>query len=437
MRAAAREGVSMNKYRTVGWARRWHTILSVSLAGLLALQQLAAAPVHVTVETRRGLEYGAGISVGRGPECFVVAPLHVVEFAREITITDRRGRSAAAIRYQAPEGVDAILLKVEDGHSLDCPEDWDDGSAAEGIVYDVPFLVSKKVKDGGIDQRRFFPGSVTPTSIQLQPFSANASDRLMEGDSGSALYAQNRPLGMIVAVDTATGEGEAIKQSQLHALFANYVMEQSARVALISPVYYRNSENPYATVAMVDFLSANSTFDVREMPPNVAAANQLAARQGIAAEYPDDADYVISGVIIKESARRVPNPQYEAESARESNFGKQLLNSLTSKTFRYYVDSNVDVEISITLPKENRTLTHIERLQYRTPLTESTNEGDIQQDAWVKASIDALRAAMIKYDMPVNVELEARDTGIPVPSFAPEEEPQKKNLVEKLLQLNR
>ena len=201
-----------------------------------------AAPVHISVTTPMGEEFGAGISAGNGLDCYVVAPLHVVEIALTITVTDRRGQSASASRYQAPDGVDAILLKVEDGHRLDCPEDWDDGSAAEASLYDVEFLVSKKIKDGGVDQRRFFPSSITSTTISVQPFSSGQANQLMEGDSGSSLYARNLPLGMIVKVDTKTGEGEAIKQSQLHALFSTHILGQTAKVALVSPVYYGASE---------------------------------------------------------------------------------------------------------------------------------------------------------------------------------------------------
>ena len=180
-----------------------------------------AAPIHISVDTLTGSqEHGAGISVGKGLECYVVAPRHVVEMAEKITVKDLRGNTSTAEPFQdAPAEIDAILLKVEQDHRLDCPEDWDDGSDAESILYDVEFVISRKVKGGGVDSRRFFPGSVTSTTIELQPFSNDKANRLVEGDSGSALYAKNLPLGMIVTVHTETGEAEAVKQSQLHALF--------------------------------------------------------------------------------------------------------------------------------------------------------------------------------------------------------------------------
>ena len=124
------------------------TLLALTLCGAAS-----AAPVHVSVETMMGTqEHGAGISVGKGLECFVVTPAHVVHMGQTITITDRNGNTATATNFQeAPEEIDAILLKVEQDHRLDCPEDWDTGSDAEAILYDVDFLVSRKVKAGGCD----------------------------------------------------------------------------------------------------------------------------------------------------------------------------------------------------------------------------------------------------------------------------------------------
>ena len=115
-------------------ATRRLVYLPVVFALTLSASALSA-PVQVSVTTLMGgQEYGAGISAGLGQQCFVVAPLHVVEVAQSITITDRRGNSAQAKPFQAPDGVDAILLRVEDDHKLDCPEDWDDGVAAEDAM---------------------------------------------------------------------------------------------------------------------------------------------------------------------------------------------------------------------------------------------------------------------------------------------------------------
>jgi hypothetical protein len=373
-----------------------------------------AAPVHIEVDTGRTQEHGAGISVGKGAECFVVTPLHVVEFARTIIVTDSKGRSAKAIRYQAPDGVDAALLKVETGHTLECPEDWDDGSSGQAAIHEADFLISRKVKQRGMQQRRFFLGGESSTTLSLQPFSSTEADRLVEGDSGSSLYAENRLIGMIVSVDTASGSGSAIKQSQLHALFGGLVLKQSVERALINPVYYRNTENRYATSGVRDFIDARTPFEAVTLDAPTAAANLQNQRRGNAPVYPDNLDYIVSTSIIESRARNEQNPNYKASAAKESNVGKKLLNSIGGRSARYLYVSNIDVEVQILKPKENRQMTHIARLEYKVALTDSVDKQELRTELPVRAAVDALHATMLKYDLPVAVapEEEKEDTSL-------------------------
>lgn len=384
-----------------------------TLAGLfvMSLGQLTlAAPVHIKIDTGRSQEHGAGISVGKGPDCFVVAPLHVVEFARSIVITDRNGRSAKANRYQAPDGVDAALLKVESGHTLDCPADWDDGSAGETAMQEADFLVSRKVKQRGMQQRRFFLGGETSTTMSLNPYSSTPADRLIEGDSGSSVYAKNFLVGMILSVDTVSGAGEALKQSQLHALFGSLVLEQSAKLALVNPVYYQNREDRYATVGVKNFVDTRTPFDVMELDATTAAMNAQNLRRNVAPTYPDDVDYIISTSIIENRSRNETNSNYKASAAKESNFGKKLLNSLGSRSARYIQVSNIDVEVQIALPKEGRQFTHIEKLEYKVPLTENIDQQELRTELPTRAAVDAVHAAMLKYGLAVAPEEAVENT---------------------------
>lgn len=377
--------------------------ISLSLLATTFSVAVLAAPVHISVETLMGTqEHGAGISVGKGLECFVIAPRHVVEMAQTITVTDLEGSIATAIPFhEAPEEIDAILLKVEQDHRLECTEDWDDGSAAEDILYDVEFLMSRKVKAGGLDSRRFFPGSVTSTTIELEPYSSGKSNRLVEGDSGSALFAKNLPLGMIVSVDTATGNGTAIKQSQLHALFGQYVLERSTKVALINPVYQGYRENRYASAAVKEFVQRQTTLDAQEISPAIAQANMRSEKRGEAVEYPKTIDYVILNSILLNSSRREVNPNYNAKKAKSSNFGDKLLNRMKGKDFRYYLISNVDIEVTLIIPETSERATHIERLEYKTALTDDVDQKEVTKNVPIQASVQALHAAFNKFGLPV------------------------------------
>ncbi len=394
----------------------------MALRGLFASSLIAAAfagaasaaPVHISVGTMMGTqEHGAGISVGKGLECFVVAPEHVVSMAQTITVTDLQGNTATATRFQeAPEEIDAILLKVEQDHRLDCPEDWDDGSAAEDLLYDVEFLVSRKVKAGGIDSRRFFPGSVTSTTIELQPFSNGNANRLAEGDSGSALYAKNLPLGMITEVDTATGNATAVKQSQLHALFAAYVLERTSKVVLINPVYQGYQENRYASAAVKEFVKTRTPFSVQEISSAIAQANMRSEQQGKPVEYPDTVDYVVLSSILHNTSRREANPNYDAKKSKSSNFGDKLLNRMKGNDFRHYLVTNVDIEVTLIIPETNARSTHIEQLEYRTPLVDGVDQQELTKSAPVQGSVQAINAAFDQFGLPVLEEqVQVSDTG--------------------------
>ncbi len=388
--------------------------LTASLLAFALAGTASAAPVHVSVETMMGTqEHGAGISVGKGLECFVVTPEHVVSMAQTITITDQHGNTAEAVKFQeAPKEIDAILLKVEQDHRLVCPEDWDDGSSAEDIVYDVEFLVSRKVKAGGIDSRRFFPGSVTSTEIELQPFDNGNANRLVEGDSGSALFARNLPLGMVTAVDTATGTATAVKQSQLHALFAPYVLERVTKVVLINPVYQGYQENRYASAAVKEFINARTPFGVQEISSAMAQANLRAEQRGQPVTYPDTVDYVILSSILHNTTRREKNPNYDAKKSKSKNFGDKLLNKMKGNDYRYFLVSNVDVEVTMITPATNERATHIEQLEYRTPLLDGVDQQEVAKSAPVQGAVQAVYSAFNKFGLPVlEAETQVSDTG--------------------------
>ena len=373
---------------------------------------VVAAPVHIEVDTGRSTEHGAGFSVGKGTECFVVVPMHVVVGARKIVVTDTAGRSAEATPFQAPEGVDAALLKVENGHALHCPADWDDGSAGEAALHDAEFLVSRKAQQNGVRQRRLFLSSESSTELSLRPFSAAEADQLIEGDSGSSLYANNALVGMIYEVDTATGTSHAIKQTYLNGLFGNLVLEHAAKRALVNPVYYQFTENRYATVAVRNFIHERTALDVVEPSPTDAAAAVLGLQQGTTPSYPDDVDYVISTNIIENRSHQEANSNFDPGAAKESNFGRQILNALESRSARYINITNLDVEVQILTPSDGRMQRDIEQFEYKTPLTDNVDQRALETELTVRAVTDALKAALGKYGLPVLTQAQPEERNL-------------------------
>jgi hypothetical protein len=360
------------------------------------------APVQLTVDKGRKTEYGAGMSVAKGAECFVVVPKHVIEGSRKITVTDQERRSAEAVRFaDASDGSDAALIKLQPGSNVSCAEDWDDGSRGQAMLQDAGFLVARKVKDGSVQQRRLFLNGTTSTTMTLTPYDATKLNALVEGDSGSSVYAGNALVGMILNVDTATGAATALNQSQLHGLFGSMVLDSGQKSVYLHPVIYRNAENRYATVALQGFVSERTTLQVVDLPSNVKAANLRALRYGKPVENPPNVDYVISTQIIDFRARNEANPNYDRKAADESNFGKQLLNSMSNKSVRYINVSNVDVEVTIEMPESQQQMRNIIRREYKVPLSDKIDQRKLPSDLQTRAAVESVSAMMLSAGMPV------------------------------------
>jgi hypothetical protein len=373
-----------------------------ALAGaavLLAAQDAAAGLVHISVQQRAGMEFGAGYTVGRGSDCFVVTPFHVVQFAGadSITITDTKGSSAKARLLKGSEEFDAGLLQVAVPHTLDCPADWTDGANAVAAIGNAPFLVARKVDDNGrVMQTRFFPASTSREQIELQPFGAN--DELREGDSGSTLYAGEQVVGLVVSVDTQSKTAVALTQGQIHGLFGADVLPGARRTAVMQPFTYRRAEEPYATVAAREYLAGPAALEILS-----------AAADG---SVPAGAEYVITGQIIDLRATRQANPDYKPpEKEDEDSIGRQLAQRLgrrVSSEVNEALDRNIeaqylqvfaiDVQVEITKTADSTKTVNLERLSYELPEAGSA-AADLQKTAVADAVRAALAATFQKYPL--------------------------------------
>jgi S1-C subfamily serine protease len=369
-------------------------------AVLLVADAASAGLVHIQVQQRAGTEFGAGYTVGRGSDCFVVTPFHVVQFAGadSITITDAKGSSAKARLLKGSEEFDAGLLQVAVPHTLDCPADWSDGANAAGAIGGAPFLVARKVDDTGrVMQTRFFASSTSREQVELQPFGPN--DALREGDSGSTLFAGDQVVGLVVSVDTKSGVALALTQSQIHGLFGGDVLPGARRTAVMQPFTYRRAEEPYATVAAREYLAGAAGLEL----------TSLAADGSV----PAGVEYVVAGQIVDLNAVRQANPNYKPpEQADDSaSVGRQLLRRLEQKVStevdealdrntaaRYLRVFSIDVQVEITKIADNSKIVNLERRSYELPEIDET-AADLQKTAVADAARDALALTLQKYPL--------------------------------------
>jgi hypothetical protein len=370
-------------------------------AALLAGADAASAGlVHIQVQQRAGTEFGAGYTVGRGSDCFVVTPFHVVQFAGpdSITVTDAKGSSAKARLLKGSEEFDAGLLQVTVPHTLDCPADWSDGASAVTAIGGAPFLIARKVDDTGrVMQTRFFAASTSREQVELQPFGPN--DELREGDSGSTLYAGDQVVGLVVAVDTQSRQAIALTQGQIHGLFGADVLPGARRTAILQSFTFRRAEEPYATVAAREYLA------------DTAGLQMLNA--GADGSVPAGTEYLVGGQIVDLRATRQANPNYKPpeKAANDESLGRQLFRRLEERVTnevdealdrnsesQYLQVFNVDVQVEITKVADNTKVVNLERRSYE--LAEAgTTAVDLQKTAVADAVREALALTLQKYPL--------------------------------------
>lgn len=159
-----------------------------------------ALPPTVFVEAG---EVGQGMLRGRGKECFVITPNHVVDATlKTISITGDRGTRATASVVRSVQG-DIAILRVTDGASLSCPPWSFDGNVASRL---------RGVAAGHIEIRDAV-GAKTLLPVTLSSVDADrievrtppSSGDVEQGMSGASLIVNGGLVGMLL--ETKSGSG--------------------------------------------------------------------------------------------------------------------------------------------------------------------------------------------------------------------------------------
>jgi formylglycine-generating enzyme required for sulfatase activity len=166
--------------------------------------------VHV-----KASEVGQGIIWKNGSRCYVIAPQHVVQRARDIKITNSRGVKFSAKRHKKL-AEDAVLLKVSDEHSQNCETNsWSKGEGLDKLLNQYTIGVLKRRDSaGGVDQRRVDIINIDPTKfIKIRE---RQVDDIKKGWSGGALYINDKVAGMVIKVKD--GKATVYRQDYLNGL---------------------------------------------------------------------------------------------------------------------------------------------------------------------------------------------------------------------------
>lgn len=242
-------------------------VLSIALPGNAATSE--ASPVFV-----QAAEQGQGLLRERNGECFVVTPEHVVRDSTEITVT-AQGRIDAAARLDTTLGEDVAILRITDKGRFGCGMPWDEAVGLDPVIAGSTDGMLVTTSGAGAVQRRFVKVvGYNHASIRFRP--AEPADAFFKTLSGGLLEIGGRPAGVLLQVDTANGNGIAIRMDHLSDVVRSFFAVQSTATAMpvdgftIRPLDFRAIaanrtkvfESPDRMAATLDSIDVGSTFQV-------------------------------------------------------------------------------------------------------------------------------------------------------------------------------
>ena len=242
------------------------------MAVLLPASPISAAQVYV-----RATENGQGVTRGRGVDCFVITPEHVLLDAFEIEVSGYGGVRASGWQPKSfPE--DVGLIQLDQGGSVDCSEPWPEGSgltallerALNGRIRSIDGFGARRnyaVHIAGFDTQRIY---VTPVQDKAEFF---------KGLSGSLLEIEGVRGGMLMSYDPDRREGTVLRQDYLSDLVRRFfaVGAQPAPQQAVAP-----SSTTEAPVRAAPPAVEPQTQQQAALPPSVAPAEPLAQEASVA-----------------------------------------------------------------------------------------------------------------------------------------------------------
>ncbi|RUO61798.1 hypothetical protein [Pseudidiomarina insulisalsae] len=183
---------------------------------LLWLGNLANANAKITQVHVSAGDVGQGFLVERLDQCFLVTPEHVVKdelFGNLIGGTDLRSRGEA---YPVQTfGYDLTLMVSSGALNSEC------GIAFSGLPTELPNLVSGASRLSVSSVNSDGSSTVTPANLldsDLLYLTIDPSHENMifaQGMSGSLVFFEDTPVGMLQSVDAATGQGRVLRMDRL------------------------------------------------------------------------------------------------------------------------------------------------------------------------------------------------------------------------------
>jgi hypothetical protein len=169
----------------------------VAVVPLLGLPQVVPPTVFV-----EAAENGQGVLRGRGKECFLITPHHVVKGTMgTVTITGERGAKGAAEVVRTVSG-DLAILRVSERGGLPCPE-WNvEGRVATRLRGTAAGHFELREANGGSTVMPVTLDAIDDDRIEVRPA---AGAQIEQGMSGASLFVKGSLAGMLLTTNDGTG----------------------------------------------------------------------------------------------------------------------------------------------------------------------------------------------------------------------------------------
>lgn len=299
-----------------------HNLIVSAVMAVATLVFFGASPVRADevlgAYIRSPAEEGGGYLVQKGPECYLVAPAHVVaevlrdesgnpagyELYREMTIRDDKGLAAEGFdEVTISREEDLGLLKLRVSKEFNCRSDWSEGGQTEAILRSAmrstkaEFRILTVKGNGSMNMTDAALAGRTEQNL----FSLGVG--VQKGQSGSLVFHGGTFVGMVVNSSRGSGGGktEVLRQDRIAGLIGKHVTIDGLTL-MIGRMAQQNGARlidlPLAKYSAREYLQPVSGVSVIDaMPADYDKTGALINARG--------ADYVVSMVIIHAGTERL------------------------------------------------------------------------------------------------------------------------------------
>jgi len=209
----------------------WATMLLLTSSVTLANNLEKNTSVFIDA----GGEFGQALLVKHGGACYAIVPTHVVADGSFVTVSGRGLNAPIGDVLSASNmGYDLSVAPIDGEISISCGPLLDsiDRNVDDRLKGSQTAQINMINPDGTVSRIPVVITDQTITILRVKPL--NLEDTLMKGMSGSYVTVNNKPLGLLLSVDSASGEGAVIRIDRILETVQPYFSAVAPRMNMVA-----------------------------------------------------------------------------------------------------------------------------------------------------------------------------------------------------------